>query len=81
MKFQYILNRQSFKLEMHYKSNVCVNHMDIFWYIQKQVQFSHLVLQISKIILSFSSVLVITKLSRTTAVSMLKVSVRYFHSC
>lgn len=46
MKFSYILNRQSFKLEMQYKSNVYVNHIDTFWYIQKLVQFSHLVLQI-----------------------------------
>ena len=45
MKFSYILNRQSLKLEMQYKGNVCVNHMDIFWYIQKQVQLSHLVLR------------------------------------
>lgn len=81
MKFSYILNRQSFKLEMHYKSNVHVNYMDTFWYIQKQLQFSHLVLQISKRILRFSLVLFITKSSRTTAVSLLKVSMRYFHSC
>lgn len=63
------------------KEHVYVYHMDTFWYIHKQVQFSHLVLQISKRVLAFSLALFITKSSRTTAVSMLKVLVRYFHSC